>query len=70
MPAKSDIELRFVIEIHRRPYWLTVTADGFRLVHKGKRKAIELPWSAFLDEDAAMMSQLQASMRQLRRSQH
>jgi hypothetical protein len=42
---------------------LTVTADSFKLARKGRRDEIELPWTAFLDEDAAMMSALHASMR-------
>jgi hypothetical protein len=61
--SKRDVRLSFDVELRGQPYVLTVTADSFKLARKGRREEIELPWTAFLDEDAAMMSALHASMR-------
>ena len=58
-----DVRLTLNVVLRGRPYGLTITAESFKLVLKGKRGGIELPWTAFLDEDAAMMSALHASIR-------
>ena len=50
------------MRIRGEPYTLTITPQSFKLVRKGKREGIELPWSAFASEDAAMLSALHASM--------
>jgi hypothetical protein len=60
---KSDINLRLSLELRGQPYVLTVTPKSFKLVLKGRRDGIELPWTAFLDEDAAMLSALHASIK-------
>jgi hypothetical protein len=65
---KSDIYVRLTLELRGQPYALTVTPKSFKLVLKGRREGIELPWSAFLDEDAVMLSALHASIRKRRRS--
>ena len=57
-----DVSLELTVRIRGEPYYLTVTAQSFRLVRKGKREGIELPWSAFASEDAAMLSALHASI--------
>jgi hypothetical protein len=49
--------------LREKPYVLTVTPESFTLVLKGKRGGIELPWTAFLDEDAVLLSDLYASIR-------
>ena len=68
VPAQPDVQFTLHLDLRGSPYVLTVTRESFRLVRKGRRKGIELPWTAFLDEDAAMMSALHASMRQRSRS--
>jgi hypothetical protein len=65
---KSDIYLRLNLELRGQPYLLTVTRKSFTLVLKGRREGIELPWTAFLDDDAVMLSALHASIRRRRRS--
>jgi hypothetical protein len=57
MPVRLDIR------IHGKAYVLTVTPEGFKLVLKGRRKGIEMPWSAFVSDDVALYSELQASIR-------
>lgn len=58
--------LRLTVKIYGRPYSLTVTPESFKLVPKGKRPGIELPWSAFVDEDVAMLSALHAAIKRSR----
>jgi hypothetical protein len=64
----SDIDLSVTLTLRGRPYLLTVTAQSFKLIMKGRREGVELPWTAFLDEDAAMLSALHASIRKRLRS--
>ena len=65
---RSDMSLRLNLKIRGKAYVLTVTTESFRLVLKGKREGIELPWSAFQDDDAVMLSELHASIRRKSRS--
>jgi hypothetical protein len=62
-----DVSLKLTVRIRGEPYYLTVSAQSFKLVRKGRREAIELPWSAFASEDAAMLSALHASIARGRR---
>ena len=64
--APADVTLRLSVTIRGQRYWLTVTRESFKLLRKGKRQGIELPWSAFVDEDAAMLSALHAAIRRSR----
>ena len=57
-----DVSVKLTVRIRGEPYYLAVTAQSFKLVRKGKREGIELPWSAFASEDAAMLSALHASI--------
>ena len=43
-------------------YTLTIGPDGLKLVEKGRRKGLELAWSALVSGDAALASALQASV--------
>jgi hypothetical protein len=62
----GDLHMRVDIRIHGRPYALTVTRKGFKLVPKGKRKGIQMPWAVFVeDDDAVLYSELQASIRKI-----
>jgi hypothetical protein len=60
MPLHVDLS------IHGKTYSLTVTRKGFKLVLKGKRKGIQMPWAVFVeDDDAVLYSELQASIRKI-----
>jgi hypothetical protein len=62
----SDLPTRAVISIHGKPFFLTVTRKGFKLVQKGKRKGVQMPWTVFVeDDDAVLYSELQASIRKI-----
>ena len=69
MSASRDLSLSLTVHIRGQPYHLTVTPEYFRLVPSGKRQAIELPWSAFATEDAAMLSALHAAIKRAKRRQ-
>ena len=61
----DDLEMRINLRIRGKPYALTVTRGGFKLVSKGKRKGVEMPWAAFIEDDAVLYSELQASIRRI-----
>jgi hypothetical protein len=64
--VESELQVRVEIRIHGKPYALTVTRNGFKLVPKGKRKGIQMPWAVFVeDDDAVLYSELQASIRKI-----
>jgi hypothetical protein len=67
----TDVQMRMAIRIRGKPYFLTITRDYFKLVPKGKRKGIEMPWAVFVeDDDAVLYSDLQASIRKILSSDH
>jgi len=45
-------------------------AAGFTLVPKGKRKGIHMPWTAFVEDDAVLYSELHASIRRALAAKH
>lgn len=64
--VEADVEVRIDLKIHGKPYAVTVTRGGFKLVPKGKRKGIQMPWAVFVeDDDAVLYSELQASIRRI-----
>ena len=62
MTTRLEGSLKREIDIDGATYTLTITADGFRLVPKGKRNGYEMAWSAFLSGDAALARALDASL--------
>jgi hypothetical protein len=63
--------LQLMVNIYGESYTLVVTPESFTLVPLGKRgtrQRIELPWTAFVDEDIAKLSGLHASMKRIRAS--
>jgi hypothetical protein len=63
-----DKPLRRELDIEGKAYTLTVDPDGLKLVEKGRRKGIALPWRDLVNGDAALASALQASLAQLQRT--
>jgi hypothetical protein len=63
--TESGVPFRLNLRIQGKPFVLTVTPQGFKLVSKGKRKGVEMPWSAFVSDDAILYSELQASIRRI-----
>jgi len=68
--AMAELSLKLTVNLRGKPYVLTVTPNGFRLDLKSRRRSIELPWTAFLEEDAALYSELYKSIHRLRSRKH
>jgi hypothetical protein len=62
MATKLDKPLKREIQIAGKPYMLTITPEGFKLVPKGKRKGQELSWDAVVSGEAALATALNASL--------
>ena len=62
MATKLEKPLRREIQIDGKPYMLTLTPEGLKLVPKGHRKGLELAWSALVSGEAALATALNASL--------
>ena len=62
MATKLEKPLKREIEIDGKPYIVTLTPNGLKLVPKGKRKGQELTWQALVSGDAALAVALNASL--------
>jgi hypothetical protein len=63
MATKLDKPLKREIDIEGKPYMLTITPQGLKLVPKGRRKGQELTWNALVSGEAALAVALNASLR-------
>jgi hypothetical protein len=66
MATKLEKPLRREIAVDGKPYMLTITPEGFKLVPKGKRKGHELAWKAIVSGEAALAQALNASLQNVR----
>lgn len=57
-----DKPMRRELRVGDVAYTLTLDPTGLKLVEKGRRKGIELAWSALVSGDAALAAALQASV--------
>jgi hypothetical protein len=62
MATKLDKSLKREINIEGKPYMLTISPEGLKLVPKGKRNGLELAWPALVSGEAALASALNASL--------
>jgi hypothetical protein len=62
MATKLEKPLKREIAVDGRPYIVTLTPEGLKLVPKGKRKGQELAWNALVSGDAALAAALNASL--------
>ena len=62
MTTKLDTSLRRELTIDGKPYVLTISPDGFKLVPKGKRIGRELAWRDVVSGEAALAVALNASL--------
>ena len=62
MATKLDKPLKREIEVDGKPYMLTITPHGLKLVPKGKRNGHELTWNAIVSGEAALSAALNASL--------
>lgn len=64
MATKLEKALKREISIGGKPFVVTLTPDGLKLVGKGRRKGLELPWDDLVSGDAALATALNASVSQ------
>lgn len=58
--------LKRELEIDGRPYTVTISPDGVKVVEKGKRRGQELSWQSIVSGDAALTQDLRISLDALR----
>jgi hypothetical protein len=63
MATKLEKPLKREIVIEGKPYMLTITPQGFKLVPKGKRKGQEIAWRDLVGGEAALAAALTASLK-------
>jgi hypothetical protein len=62
MTTKLDKPLKRELSIDGKPFVLTITPEGLKLVPKGKRKGHELAWAPLVSGEAALAVALNASL--------
>jgi hypothetical protein len=63
MATKLEKSLKREIEIDGKPYMLTISPEGMKLVPKGKRNGLEIAWKDLASGDAALATALNASLK-------
>jgi hypothetical protein len=66
MATKLDKPLKREVLIEGKPYMLTISPQGLKLVRKGRRKGAEIAWKEIVSGEAALAAALNASLGQLR----
>jgi hypothetical protein len=62
MTTRLEGTLKREIDIAGDPYTLTLTAEGFVLARKGRRKGLEIRWRDLVSGEAALATALNASL--------
>ena len=63
MATKLDKALKREIDIEGKPYMLTLSPEGMKLVPKGRRNGLEISWKDLVSGDAALATALNASLK-------
>jgi hypothetical protein len=63
MATKLERPLKREIEVEGKPYMLTISPQGMKLVPKGRRKGLEIAWKDLVSGDAALATALNASLK-------
>ena len=66
MATKLDKPLKREVLLEGKPYMLTISPQGLKLVPKGRRKGIEIAWKEIVSGEAALAAALNASLGQLK----
>ena len=64
MATKLEKTLRREVSIDGRPFVVSLSPQGLKLVGKGRRKGLELSWNDLASGDAALATALNASVAQ------
>jgi hypothetical protein len=59
----GDKSLKREIDIEGKPFMLTISPEGLKLVPKGKRNGLEIAWKDLVSGDAALATALNASLK-------
>ena len=62
MTTKLDKPLKREISIGGKPFVVTLSPEGFKLVGKGRRKGLEIKWEDITSGEAALATALRASI--------
>lgn len=62
MATRLEEPVKWELKIEGKPYVLTISPDGLRLVKKGLRKGQELAWKDLVSGQAALAAALHASL--------
>jgi hypothetical protein len=62
--TKLEKTLKREVSIGGRPFVVSLSPEGLKLVGKGRRKGLELSWDDLASGDAALASALNASVAQ------
>ncbi|HZQ75032.1 MAG TPA: hypothetical protein VFB08_19120 [Burkholderiales bacterium] len=62
MTTKLEKPLKREIQIGGKPFVVTISQEGFKLVGKGRRKGLEVKWEDLTSGEAAMAVALKASL--------
>ncbi|HWE44326.1 MAG TPA: hypothetical protein VG432_17630 [Gemmatimonadaceae bacterium] len=62
MATKLDKAIKRELDVDGRPYTVTISPAGVKVVEKGKRNGHELSWSAIISGDAALTRDLKVSL--------
>lgn len=65
MVTRLDSPLRREITAEGKPFTVTLTPQGLKIVPKGKRNGIELAWTDLVNGEAALAMALNASLAKL-----
>lgn len=65
MVTRLDSTLRREITAEGKPFTVTLTPQGLKIVPKGKRNGIELAWTDLVNGEAALAVALNASLAKL-----
>ena len=64
MTTRLSAPFKRELDINGDKYTLTLTPEGLKLVLKGRRRGIELAWTAIVGGDAALAAALNATLQQ------
>ncbi|HYX63674.1 MAG TPA: hypothetical protein VE935_05585 [Burkholderiales bacterium] len=62
MATKLERPLRREVSIGGRPFVVTLSPEGVKLVGKGRRRGLELSWQDLVSGEAALATALRASI--------
>ena len=62
MATKLDRPLKREVDVGGKPYTVTISPDGVKVVEKGRRKGHELSWQSIVSGDAQLAEALRLSV--------